>query len=81
MEPFERRQTMTKDDAKDLALSVLIVVAAALVADDVWLHWRIGKMQRDTEEQIATLMAEAERSWWQKCKIFWQEKWEEWRKD
>ena len=72
---------MKKDDAKDLALSVLIVLAVVLVADDAWLHWKIGKMKRDTEQQIATIVAEAERSWWQKCKTSWQEKWEEWRKD
>ena len=81
MEQFERRQKMKKDDAKDLALSVLFGVAAVLVADDAWLHWRIGKLHKDTEKQIAAMLAEAERSWWQKCKDFWQEKWEDWRKN
>ena len=29
---------MTREDAKDLTLSILVVVAALLVADNIWLH-------------------------------------------
>ena len=42
---------MTREDAKDLALSILVVVAALLVADNVWLHCKCSA-QRD---EIAAL--------------------------
>ena len=29
---------MTREDAKDLTLSILVVVVALLVADNIWLH-------------------------------------------
>ena len=37
---------MTREDAKDLTLSILVVVAALLVADNVWLHCKCSA-QRD----------------------------------
>ena len=37
---------MTREDAKDLTLSILVVVAALLVADNVWLHCKCSS-QRD----------------------------------
>ena len=37
---------MTREDAKDLTLSVLVVVAALLVADNIWLHCKCSS-QRD----------------------------------
>lgn len=77
---------MTREEAKDLALSVLIVAAAALAADDVALHWRIGQARQEMERRLAPLETEAAvsaaeraeqaRTWKDK----WQEKWEKWRK-
>ena len=29
---------MTREEAKDLTLSILVIVAALLVADNIWLH-------------------------------------------
>lgn len=37
---------MTREDAKDLTLSILVVVAALLVADNIWLHCKCSS-QRD----------------------------------
>ena len=37
---------MTREDAKDLTLSILVVVAALLVADNIWLHCKCAS-QRD----------------------------------
>ena len=37
---------MTREDAKDLTLSILVVVAALLAADNVWLHCKCSA-QRD----------------------------------
>ena len=37
---------MTREDAKDLTLSILVVVAALLVADNIWLHCKCSA-QRD----------------------------------
>ena len=37
---------MTREDAKDLTLSILVVVAVLLVADNVWLHCKCSA-QRD----------------------------------
>ena len=34
---------MTREDAKDLALSILVVVAALLVADNIWLHCKCSR--------------------------------------
>lgn len=42
---------MTREDAKDLTLSILVIVAAFLVADNIWLHCKCSS-QRD---EIATL--------------------------
>lgn len=76
---------MTREEAKDLALSVLIVAAVALAVDDVALHWRIGQVRQDVEQRLAPLETEAAvsaaeraeqaRTWKDK----WQEKWEKWR--
>ena len=37
---------MTREDAKDLTLSILVVVVALLVADNIWLHCKCSS-QRD----------------------------------
>ena len=37
---------MNREDAKNLTLSILVVVAALLVADNVWLHCKCSA-QRD----------------------------------
>ena len=37
---------MTREDAKDLTLSILVVVTALLVADNIWLHCKCSS-QRD----------------------------------
>ena len=37
---------MTREDAKDLTLSILVVVTALLVADNIWLHYKCSS-QRD----------------------------------
>ena len=37
---------MTREDAKDLTLSILVVVAVLLVADNIWLHCK-SSSQRD----------------------------------
>lgn len=76
---------MTREKAKDLALSVLIVAVAALAADDAWLHRRIGQVRQDMESRFGPLeeeaavsaaeRAEQARTWKEK----WQEKWEKWR--
>ena len=42
---------MTREDAKDLTLSILVVVAALLVADNVWLHCKCSAQR----EEIAAL--------------------------
>ena len=34
---------MTREDAKDLTLSILVVVAALLVADNIWLHVKCSR--------------------------------------
>lgn len=77
---------MTREEAKDLALSVLIVAAAALAVDDVALHWRIGQVRQEMETRFGPLeeeaatsaaeRAEQARTWKEK----WQEKWENWKK-
>ena len=38
---------MTRDDAKDLTLSILVVVAALLVADNVWLHCKCSSQRNE----------------------------------
>ena len=42
---------MTREDAKDLALSILVVVAALLVADNIWLHCKCSAQR----EELAAL--------------------------
>ena len=42
---------MTREDAKDLTLSILVVVAALLVADNIWLH---VKSSRQADALAAT---------------------------
>lgn len=42
---------MTQEEAKDLALSILVIVAALLVADVIWLHCKCAKQC----ERIAAL--------------------------
>ena len=37
---------MTREDAKDLTLSILVVVVALLVTDNIWLHCKCSS-QRD----------------------------------
>ena len=37
---------MTREEAKDLTLSILVVVVALLVADNIWLHCKCSS-QRD----------------------------------
>ena len=37
---------MTREDAKDLTLSILVVVTTVLVADNIWLHCKCSS-QRD----------------------------------
>ena len=34
---------MTREDAKDLTLSILVVVTLILVADNIWLHVRCSR--------------------------------------
>ena len=77
---------MTREEAKDLALSVLIVAAAALAVDDVALHWRIGQVRQEMETRFgpweedaavsAAERAEQARTW----KEQGHEKWENWKK-
>ena len=43
---------MNREDAKDLSLSILVVVAALLVADNVWLHCKCSA-QRDELAALA----------------------------
>lgn len=38
---------MEREDAKDLALSILIVVAAILVADCIWLHVKSTRQEAE----------------------------------
>ena len=42
---------MEREDAKDLTLSILVIVAALLVADCIWLHVKCAR----NEAQIAEL--------------------------
>ena len=42
---------MEREDAKDLTLSILVIVAALLVADCIWLHVKCARH----EAQIAEL--------------------------
>ena len=36
---------MDREDAKDLTLSILVVVAALLLADCIWLHVKCSRME------------------------------------
>ena len=38
---------MTKEDAKDLTLSVLTVLAALLIAECVWLHIKVAEQAKE----------------------------------
>lgn len=52
---------MTKEDAKDLTLSVLVVVTALLVADVIWLHCQCSEQRREIDGEIAALGQKLER--------------------
>lgn len=47
---------MEREDAKDLTLSVLVVVAALLLADNVWLHVKCARQA----DAVAALGAKLE---------------------
>lgn len=40
---------MTREDAKDLTLSILVVVVAVLVADCIWLHLKCARLEKATQ--------------------------------
>lgn len=42
---------MTREEAKDLTLSILIVVAVLLMVDNIWLHCKCSSQQ----DELATL--------------------------
>lgn len=42
---------MTREEAKDLTLSILVVVVALLVADNIWLHCKCSS-QRDELDSL-----------------------------
>lgn len=46
---------MTHEDAKDLTLSVLVVIAVLLVADCIWLHVKCERQAEMLREQAAEL--------------------------
>ena len=48
---------MTREDAKDLALSILVIVDALLLADNIWLHVRCAR----SDDAIAALADRVER--------------------
>ena len=51
---------MEREDAKDLTLSVLVLVVAALVSDCIWLHVKCSRLEERTEllvEQVDRLLA------------------------
>lgn len=47
---------MTREDAKDLTLSILVIVAALLLADCIWLHVKCAGLN----ERISVLQATLE---------------------
>lgn len=47
---------MTREDAKDLALSILVVVTALLVSDNIWLHCKCAS-QRDEIAELGRTLA------------------------
>ena len=47
---------MNHEDAKDLTLSILVVVAAILVGDCIWLHVKCARQ----EKEVAALSARLE---------------------
>ena len=40
---------MEREDAKDLTLSILVVVVAILIIDCIWLHVKCARQTRDIE--------------------------------
>ena len=46
---------MEREDAKDLTLSVLVVVVLALVADCIWLHVKCARQSRALQAVIEQL--------------------------
>ena len=40
---------MEREDAKDLTLSILVVVVAILIVDCVWLHVKCARQAREVE--------------------------------
>ena len=48
---------MDREDAKDLTLSILVIVAAVLAADCIWLHMRCSRQ----EETLQTLAVQVDR--------------------
>lgn len=81
---------MKREKAKEWVLAGLAVVVAALAADDVVLHQKIGQTRQEIERRLGPLeeeaavsaaeRAEQARGWWEKCKDGWKEKWAAWRK-
>ena len=43
---------MTREDAKDLTLSILVIVAVLLAADNLWLHTRFAALEQKIELHI-----------------------------
>ena len=43
---------MTREDAKDLTLSILVIVVALLIADCIWLHVKCAGQQGETGEIV-----------------------------
>ena len=48
---------MDREDAKDLTLSILVIVAAVLAADCIWLHMMYSRQ----EETMQTLAVQVDR--------------------
>ena len=48
---------MTREDAKDLTLSVLVIVVALLIADNIWLHCKCAaQMERlDAQSEVVAV--------------------------
>lgn len=46
---------MTREDAKDLTLSILVVVVALLVADNIYLHCKCATQGDALRDEIAAL--------------------------
>lgn len=52
---------MSREEAKDLALSILVVVAVLLAADGVWLHCKCAAQRDELAAQAATISVLSER--------------------